>query len=428
MNILMKTFLNSKFSRKLFIFCILTTGLFGVYLYISSLFFTMPFVFIIISLILVLAINLFLIWQPQSLLSNINEISRTLIEYMEGFAKGKVNLTQRLSVSKSSDMIHIVKSFNDFMENVQNIISQTKVLTNTLNISSEHLSSLSEEISAATVEVTASISTIASNAEQQKEHTVNSADTIEKQADSLKLFMTELDSAIGVARLSRQTSEGRKTIISEAIDKMNILFSIFEQNVKQVQELSGTIEEIDQVLEVINNIADQTNLLALNAAIEAARAGDAGRGFAVVADEIRKLAEESGSATQQIATLVQRIQSQNKMAVTSMTEGSHEVDSGREAMTESDNSLKLLIEAVNNIEQKVSAMASESKNQISRTDIVRKSMKEVISFAEDNASGLEEIAASMEELNNSMSDITSNIQEIGTATSTIEDAVKHMEL
>ncbi len=415
-------------SQRVLLSSALVAGLFAVFIIISAGIFKLPLLFVVLALVLSTAGVAFLFWQSRLMFQSIDEISAFLIQYMEGFAQGKVNLKNRLTGrSAGGELGRISDSFNSFMDNVHKIISETRLLTKTLHVSSEHLSSLSEEISAATIEVTSNISTIASNAEQQKEHTVNSAETIEEQANSLKSFMRELDNAVDVSRTSRQTSDGSKAIISEAIEKMNLLFAIFEENVKQVQELSGTIEEIDQVLEVINNIADQTNLLALNAAIEAARAGDAGRGFAVVADEIRKLAEESGTATKQIATLVQRIQSQNKMAVTSMSEGSHEVDSGRKAMRESDNSLKLLLDAVNNIEQKVSAMSSESKNQISRTDMIRKNMKEVIAFAEDNASGLEEVAASMEELNNSMSDITQNIQEIANAASTIEEAIKYME-
>lgn len=421
------TLTNNKSAKKLAIATVISTCCYAGFVITYAAFSSLPPTFIFLSILVVLGCNIFILIKPYGIILAFNEISSILIEFMEGFSSGSIDLSRRVSIKRSGELGCVIDSFNIFLENIQNIIRQTRMLTNTLNISSEHLSSLSEEISAATVEVTANISTIASNAEQQKEHTVTSADTIEQQAVSLKSFMKELDEAVQVARLSQETSGGSKTIISEAIDKMNILFSIFEQNVKQVQELSGTITEIDQVLEVINNIADQTNLLALNAAIEAARAGDAGRGFAVVADEIRKLAEESGSATQQIATLVQRIQSQNKVAVSSMMEGSKEVDSGREAMTESEVSLRTLIDSVNNIEQKVSGMSSESKAQLSRTDTVQSSMKEVIAFAEDNASGLEEVAASMEELNNSMSDITSNIQEIGNAASTIEDAIKNMK-
>ncbi len=342
---------------------------------------------------------------------------------------GAGDLTHTINVNTRDEIGLLASTFNNmshFLESIQTAIFRTKSLTETLQRISEHLSSLAEEISAATQEVTSNISSVATNAEQQREHTVNSAKTIQDQAASLKKFLTSLDEASNLARLTHSTAEDSSRIIQSAIEKINLLFNIFDQNVRQVEELSGTIQEIDQMLEVITQISEQTNLLALNAAIEAARAGDAGRGFAVVADEIKKLAEESGDATKQIGSLVQRIQHENRSAVTSMTDGAKHVISGRESMTESEKSLAIIVKSVSNLEQRVASMSTLSSSQLERTDEVQGNMREVIVFAEDNASALEEIAASMEELNNSMVSVTDSIQEISTASDSLQESIRKM--
>ncbi len=399
-----------------------------VYFYAAVAWWGIPSLFAITTAILALIALGLVAWMAPGALLGLHQIGQGMMKTMQDFSRGNVDLTTRLDYGAEDESGKLAASFNQFIESIQTIVFQTKSLTETLQRISEHLSSLAQETSAATEEVTSNISSVATNAEQQREHTVNSAKTIQEQSLSLKEFLTALNESSNLARLTHTTAENSGKIIQSAIEKINLLFNIFDQNAHQVEALSGTIQEIDQVLEVITQIAEQTNLLALNAAIEAARAGDAGRGFAVVADEIKKLAEESGDATKQIAALVMRIQAENRTTVDSMHDGTKHVTSGREAMTESEKSLTTIVESVSNLEQRVASMSSLSQSQLERTDMVQSNMKEVISFAEDNASALEEIAASMEELNNSMTTVTSSIQEISTAAASLQEATRNMKV
>lgn len=104
---------------------------------------------------------------------------------------------------------------------------------------------------------------------------------------------------------------------SSEVTKQAVEFShASEQEVKQLQQISG---EIDAVIDLINDIAEQTNLLALNATIEAARAGEAGKGFAVVANEVKSLAAQTGKATEDISEKIQSIQTASGQSAESIS-------------------------------------------------------------------------------------------------------------
>ena len=143
-------------------------------------------------------------------------------------------------------------------------------------------------------------------------------------------------------------------------------------------------EQINDIIQVIGDIASQTNLLALNAAIEAARAGEHGLGFAVVADEVRKLAERSSEAAKEITLLIK--------------ESTKRVQEGASLSAKVGQSLESIVAAVAKTATGISAIASSTEQQTANAQEVKLAIRSVSQTTEANAASAEEMAASAEQL------------------------------
>jgi methyl-accepting chemotaxis protein len=157
------------------------------------------------------------------------------------------------------------------------------------------------------------------------------------------------------------------SVVDETIRGMGVIEHTVSRASDEVFQLGQRSDEIGAIIEVIRGIAEQTNLLALNAAIEAARAGEQGRGFAVVADEVRKLAEKTGSATEEISQMISGIQAQVKQTVVTMGESRENVQIGVTRAETAGRSLGEMLESVQGISSlmaRITALADEQQTLI----------------------------------------------------------------
>jgi methyl-accepting chemotaxis protein len=189
------------------------------------------------------------------------------------------------------------------------------------------------------------------------------------------------------AFISQTTDASNKAIntVNKVISGMNVVDKNSKESEEKIRHLVASVENVSSFVSVITGIADQTNLLALNAAIEAARAGEVGRGFAVVAEEVRKLAEESAKAANNVNGIIVELQSGATESIKSTTEAGRMLGETLAQAEQAQNELNDALKEINNANdsiQNIAAVAEEQaascKEVASAIDSATKSTMEMV--------------------------------------------------
>lgn len=252
--------------------------------------------YLVVTVILLAVINL------TNIVYSTTKIIKPLIKFKDSMltlASGDLTFENSVSHNSSevgqlseaisrtrNDIVYLIKNVKDEVDTIEEIEKNIDYNITELNFNIENISSNVEELSASMEETAAASEEMAATS-HQIESTVSHVS--EKSNEGAEKALSISEKANGIRTKAESNQLETKTLIAETSYKL-----------RESIEKAKAIEEINILAEAIKAITNQTNLLALNAAIEAARAGEAGRGFSVVADEIRKLAEQSNQAINQI--------------------------------------------------------------------------------------------------------------------------------
>lgn len=255
-------------------------------------------------------------------------------------------------------------------------------------ISFNHMAATLRELIARTSELSSRVNSDSNGIQVQTGHIHESVDSLAERSQEISLAIHELDNAISSisersANASRHATDAGAAarqginVSRDSISGMERINSRVASATNRVEQLNQSTQEVGTIVAVIKEIADQTNLLALNAAIEAARAGEQGRGFAVVADEVRKLAEKTSDATNEISSMISAIQSETREAIIAITESMNEAKLGVEHARSSGETLERISHVVEAVVGQVQEIALEAKSQNDAVARVRDSVQAI---------------------------------------------------
>lgn len=284
------------------------------------------------------------------------------------------------------------------------------------------------------VHTTADVSSTIDRVAQRLEETSRGVNAQHAEIEQVATAMNEMAATVQeVAHNTVLTAESAEealneakqghSVVSQTINSINELTNQVEQGAEAMSLLKQDSHEVGLVMEVISSIAEQTNLLALNAAIEAARAGEQGRGFAVVADEVRTLAQRTQQSTENIRTIVERLQNQASRAADLMNTSREQAQSTVAQTAAADQALNSIVQSVTTISHMSTQIATAAEEQSQVAAEMDRSIINITSIAQrtntdasDTVTATAQIHEQMDKLRGLVARFRSNIKGVDLTT------------
>jgi methyl-accepting chemotaxis protein len=336
---------------------------------------------LVLTSFLSLAIAFYIGWKT---IKQVSDAAALLSKTADLIASG--DFTGRVDIKTEDELEELGGAVNDMVEKLGGSLQQVQQAVNESTVAVMQIATTAQEQERMTTQQSVAMSEISQTIQE-----LNAASqTTALQAESVS--SKSLESA-DIARRGRADVETNVSMMLALRDR-------FRQTSDRIAHLSEQIAQIGTITRTVADFAAQTNLLALNAAVEAARAGEQGRGFAVVAAEIRKLADQSKTATERIDSLTHEVQRASDESVMAMIEGSRNVDDNASHAAQTGQAIAEIIETLQHTVD---------------------SMQEIALAAKQQSHGIEQVTQSITSINAAMRDTVSATGQTQEATSRLND-------
>lgn len=314
---------------------------------------------------------------------------RKATEALERFAAK--DLTVTVDITSNDEIGRLSSALNSCVESIREIL-----------VSITHGA---ETLSSATQELSVRAQQTSGNVQGQTDKTNQIAAAAQEMTATIGEISQNSERAAEASRMSAQTASAGGNVMMEAGATMQRIAGATASASEKMHTLSQRSNEIGAIVTVIQEISEQTNLLALNAAIESARAGEHGKGFAVVANEVRRLAERTKSATEEIADTIHSIQAETRETLSLMEQGQTEVNAGIQETERANKSLAEIIESAKEVEHMIHLIATAATEQTAASGEISESATYISKLSSENQQASDETAEACTNLSGLANDL-----------------------
>lgn len=338
----------------------------------------------------------------------IRKVNRVLKKTSDG------DLTGQISMKRKDEFNVLSSSITNMIGSMKDLILKMTNVSGHVSDSAVQVGTNSEVLLEVTKDITEAVDYINSGISQQAQDTESCLEQMNGLAERINVVHENTDEISEIAQEAQEAIENGMVIVANLGEKVQGTTEVTETIIREIRELSKESIAINSIIGTINEIAEQTNLLSLNASIEAARAGEAGRGFAVVSEEIRKLAEQSGNAGNQIGEIINHIQ--ERLAATIETAGL-----AGESVAFQTEALNNTVDVFKNISQQVSKLAEDVEK-------ITQSVGGIEQAKEDTMNAIESISTTSNQTESASEELARSTEKQLQAVEILNDAVKQLQM